>query len=172
MLPTVELADVKAHLQVEHGEDDSLISSYIDAAIATVLAQINLGEVLEEEQTEDWFGECIKLPLPIATVTSINQLDGETVGAAVDSADYAITMRNQSPIVTVSETGASGRWYRIVYDPGFAITPPWLKQAVKFIVAHFYANRESVVAAPGIAAAELPQTFEFLIAPHRRVWFA
>lgn len=45
--PLFTLEEAKAHLRVEHGDDDALIGTYSDAAVAQVLQFCNLALVPE-----------------------------------------------------------------------------------------------------------------------------
>lgn len=39
--PLFTLAEVKAHLRVEHGDDDAIITAYMDAAVGRILMYCN-----------------------------------------------------------------------------------------------------------------------------------
>lgn len=43
--PLFDLAQAKAHLRVDHSDDDALIETYSDAAVAKVLQYCNIGTV-------------------------------------------------------------------------------------------------------------------------------
>lgn len=167
--PTIELDQTKEHLRVEHDLDDSLISAYISAAISSALASIGLSDVLDVDQTLDFAGQSVCMPLPLHTVTSVVVLNSDgTEGDSLTSDDWTAT----ETTLTIDTDPAPGEQYRMVYVAGWATTPSWFNLACLFLIAHFYENRSASVIGPGIVVADLPMGVEHLLAPHRRIWFS
>lgn len=143
--PVVSLADLKAHLNVLHDEDDDLISAYEAAAVSWLdgyngyLGRCIMPQVWEE--TLDGWGAW---PLAFGDVRTIDQLSylntqGET--AILTTGDIAIS--GGSVVTAWGPGGATG--IRIRYTVGMPETDiPAIRQAIKMTVAHWYRNREAV----------------------------
>lgn len=50
---------------------------------------------------------------------------------------------------------------------GVNVIPEAIKQAMKLLIGHWYANRESVVVGPGVTASAVPATVETLLWPYK-----
>ena len=189
--PTVEpltLAEVKAHLRVDHTDEDSLIAIYLAAARANVDGPEGfLGRALVTQVWElvlDAFPENeIKIPLPpLQSVDAIRYDD--TAG------NEQIVPTNNYFVDTVSEPGwvvgmKGSTWptpmdavntVRIRFTAGYAPTndsPPDLranipfdiKAAILLHVGSMYENREEVVV--GGIIGQLPWGAEALLRPRR-----
>jgi uncharacterized phiE125 gp8 family phage protein len=174
----VTLASAKAHLRVDHSDEDTLIQALIDAAVAHLDGWSGvLGRALVTQtwrQTYDAFEDRLRLPMPAASVTSLTYVDadGLTVTLAVEAyvlltdalgsfvePAHGLTWpgtRDQSGAVAVTFTCG---------EPGSSVPAP-IKAAILLMVGDLYANREAVVT--GTIVTSNP-TVDALIAPYRRV---
>jgi uncharacterized phiE125 gp8 family phage protein len=187
--PTVEpltLAEVKAHLRVDHTDEDSIIALYLQAARMNLEGPEGfLGRAIVTQVWElviDAFPESeIKIPLPpLQTVDSIRYDDPAGDEQIVDTTDYWVD--------NVSEPGwvvPTTMWptpldavnaVRIRFTAGYppdTASPPDLTTNIPFdikagILLHvgsMYEHREQVVV--GVAATSLPWGAENLLRPRR-----
>jgi len=95
--PEVEplsLVEAKAHLVVEHDEDDSLIASYVKAARrACEMMQWRSYITQTREERLDRFGHgvCIGLPYgPVQSITSIKYTDTAGVEQTLSADNYSL----------------------------------------------------------------------------------
>lgn len=185
----VSPVEAKAHLRVDHGDDDAVIASLIAAATDHLDGWTGiLGRCLVEQewrQDFDAFRSC--LPLPLGPVLSISSV---TVGGeVVDASDYAlITDAGGRSRVEISHIAAGSGPVSITYQAGYATipevpedpgppvvpaipaqstVPPALKVAILLLAGHWYNHPEAVVT--GTIATALPFAVNALIAPYRRV---
>lgn len=190
--PVVSLADMKAHLRVDHSEEDTLIQALEQAAVQHLDGADGwLGRALLQQtwelRLEDFCDDEIRIPLPpLITVDSIQYYNGlgvlttlpttyyEVVGAT-SSQPACVALRHGYvwPVPDIREeaviiTFTAG--YSINSSPAEGSVPMPIVQAIKLAVGHWYANRESV--AIGVSVAELPMAFEALLAPFRVHYFA
>jgi uncharacterized phiE125 gp8 family phage protein len=190
--PFVELATVKAHLRVDHDDDDTLIEAYIAAACAHIDGP---GGWLERaigvqtlEVRSDTFSapgcNTLDLPFPpVIDVVSVNYLDAEGAEQTLDAADYAVTggytlrpaYDGAWPTV-LGYADAVRIQYRAGYvvdpvaDPLVAAIPAQITAAVLLMVGDLYQNRETTIPKDGATAIPMSTTVERLLAPFR--WWA
>ncbi len=188
--PVVSLEEAKAHLRVDHDDDDDYIESLVAVATATIDGPNGwLGRCLVE-QTLEWrgpsFGPCDgRLPYPpVLEIESVKYDDGAGAEQTVPDADYRLIGQPNQPRV-VLEYGAS--WpsarcqdeaVRIRYTAGWpvetesegedAVTtwtgPAPIKHAVLLMVSELYENRE---AASDASRKELPFAVTALLSTFR-----
>lgn len=156
---SVDLTTAKAHLRVSGSSSDTIITTYLNAAIAWVERftrhKLSSGAVTE---TFTEFGEYLALSWqPATALTSISYKDAGGVTATVTGASlsdgriYAPeggwpSIQQYSPI-TVS------------YTAGHGTTPQELDQATLLLVGHFFQHRDE--------QAPIPEAVEFLCGPFR-----
>lgn len=153
----VSLAEAKAHLRVEHDADNLLISGLIAAARETVEAETGRQLVtatwtlkLDEFPTDE--EEIVIRHPPLSSVSSITYLDADGASQTFNSSSYQ-----------VDTTGVFGRivlapdasWpvtesdrinaVTVTFIAGQAVAsvPEAAKVAIKFLVGHWYENREA-----------------------------
>lgn len=181
----VSLVEARAHLRVDHTDDDTLITSLIAAAVDHLDGWTGiLGRCLvtqEWRQDFDAFASCLSLPLgPVISISSV------TVGGnTVDAASYALKTdaggRARVEFDGLSVSGSTSITYTAGYAtipevpadgevpaiPAQSTVPPALKVALLLLVGNWYANRETMVV--GATVESLPFAVDALIAPFRRV---
>lgn len=183
----VSLDEAKAHLRVIERdgngdalpfEDDALLEAYIAAAVDHLDGWTGvLGRALVKQSwRQDYSGfGCLRLPLgPVASITKIENFDGDNVVQTVDPSVYVMrTDARGSYVDVVPGQSWPGHYSRpdavsVTYVAGVddADVPPAIKAAILLFAAHLYANREAVAET---AMAELPLGFHALIAPYRRI---
>lgn len=188
----VDLATAKAHLRVDHDDDDAIIGAYIAAACGHIDGPGGwLGRAIGPQTLElraDDFRGCdgqgaFDLPFaPIIDVVSVKYLDGaDGAEQTVTPTDYEITARS------TLRPGYEIEWptarsfadaVRIRYRAGYvadptaetlvAAVPAPVVAAVLLMVGDLYANRETA-AEGGRPAVQMSLTVERLLAPFR-IW--
>jgi len=160
----VTLTEAKAHLRVDHSEDDALISSLISAS-RVYCEQFTARAFITQtwEYVVDAFPTNeIMLPMPpLQSVVSIKYDDGAGVEQTLDITEYEVDTVSQPGWVVPVTTGWPAVWdsinsvrIRFVagYDPGTdspidlaANVPHSLKAAILLHVGQLYAQREDIV---------------------------
>lgn len=178
----VSLAEAKAHLRVEHDEDDA----YITSLIKTVTARIDgrngwLRRALVNQTWKlelPWFpvARCIALPMPpLQSVTSIKYFDHNNEEQTFAAEAYEVVKSTDEGYIYL-KTGESwpGTWERqgavaITFVAGYGesgeAVPENIRHAIKIEIAGLYgADRgdegEKVPPSPAIKR---------LLGPHKRV---
>lgn len=177
--PVVSLAEAKAHLRVEHADEDAYITSLVQAATSHLDGWSGtLGRALVEqtwEVTLDAFPVgAIHLPLgDVIAVTSVKYDDTAGDEQTVSSTDYFLDNRSLDgwvvPFADVSwpDTLDAVNAVRVRYTAGYgaaSAVPAAIRHAILMLVAHWYANREAVTAG---GASALPMAVDALTHPFR-----
>lgn len=162
----ITLDEAKSWLRVVWTNEDDVIKAAIAAARAkleTLTGRAFTTQTVEE--VHDAFPSCgIRLArAPVQAVASVKYIDVDGVEQTLSPALYDVD-RDSEPGWILPVSGV--HWPRsapgihkvsITYTAGYgtsAEVPPPIKQAVKFLVAHLYANREATD--PRGEMAEIP----------------
>lgn len=178
--PLVSLEQAKRWLRVEHGDDDGLISSLIEAAQRhldgpTGLLGRALGRQTLEYGLSQFGGSQIDLPCPpvveVLSVTYANSVGADQTWGPVSWRLFDRGLDRWSLAPSYGGTWPLARLdhgsIRIRYRAGYETPPAPLQQAILLLTAHWYANREPVNV--GNITTELPLGVSVLIAPYR-IW--
>lgn len=174
----VSLSDVKAHCRVSHNDDDTVLTSLLNAAVAYLDGWSGvLGRCLVTQTWRQDYGSfgCLRLPLgPVASIASITYYDAgnEQQTLSTDLYDlftdelgsYVGSKPGQSWPSAYSRDDAVSVTF--VAGTASADVPAPLKAAIMLLVSHWNENRE---AATAVAMVELPLAVDALISPHRRM---
>lgn len=171
MAEPVSLFDAKAHLRVEHTEDDALIADYIQAARSHVesLTSRTLVSTSRTDYFDEW-EECFVLTwAPVSAVSSVKYLDLDGVLQTASTSLYRVDTASLKARIELEfgqiwpPARCAINAIQINYTSGAAV-PAALKQAILFGVGHFYEQRVPVGAG---SLAELPHSVSALCAPYR-----
>lgn len=185
----IDLATAKAHLRVGTIDEDALITAYLAAAQAAV-ENFTSKLLTQQSVQQDFAGfplggrNCFDRGLnrvpaealrlwqgPVSAILSIDYDDVDGVQQTLTDFRFVdglmavlLPAYGSSWPVAQNEAGS----VRVTYTAGYAdgAVPPAFDQAVLFLVAHYYANREAVNADVRAAAVELPLGIEMLLAPY------
>lgn len=170
-LMTVEQA--KAHLRVDHDDDDTLITDLVEAAVDLLDGYAGtLGRALV---TQGWRlhlpafplrtpGRWIELPLPpLQAVTSIDYTADDGTTQAVPADWYEVLNGPVGRVVLRTgfawpSTAVGPRAVRVNFTAGYgaaSAVPPAVRQAVKVMIAAWYSDREGSEKTMPIAAERL-----------------
>jgi len=155
----LELAEVKAHLRVEHDAEDDLILRLLRMARQRAETDNDLALITQELEyrLDDWpSSSMIRLPRgPIQSVDEIAYVDQAGNPQVIDPANYEVdlylrparlrpapeytwpTVKDQLNAITITYTAGWG-------DNGEDV-PEEIRQALLLIVGDFFENRESVI---------------------------
>lgn len=175
----VSLEEVKAHLRIDHPDQDAVIVALITAATAHLDGWTGvLGRALVAQtwrMAMDAFpGDTITIPLgPVTSVESIKYTDTAGAEQTVPTADYEVDLYPVEARICVGDNGWPStddvvNAVRVEWVAGYATAddvPDDLKNAILLLVGHWYEHREAATMSP---ATEIPMGVPALIAPYRR----
>lgn len=157
MAEPVDLAAMKEHLRVTDNSEDATITAYIAAArehCEQLTDRILVQRQITEARYTRW-GVIRLYRRPIVSVDSV---------AYTDTAGNPATYTGARLVDGVLYPAMDGTWpelrkgelFTVTYTAGYAAgaVPQAFVQAIKLLVGHWFANRETVM--PGGASAEVP----------------
>jgi uncharacterized phiE125 gp8 family phage protein len=175
-LEPVTLQEVKLHCRIDSLEDDDLVNSLISAARQLIETQAGIRLVTQTIQDDrDEWPDVWYLEGPVQSVSSVDYLDSDGNWQEVDLTDVDIdTAANPARVAP----GVDLDWpevyggmgcVSITYVAGYgapSAVPAILKQAIKLLVAHWYAVRETVNV--GNIVNEVPYTVDAIVKMFQR----
>ncbi|SHF67435.1 phage conserved hypothetical protein, phiE125 gp8 family [Loktanella atrilutea] len=169
----IKVEEAKLFLRVDGAEEDALIEGLIAAAVDHLDGRSGILGRCMVTQVWRYQAQCLHaqfdFDMPGATAATVRFVDatGETQAVTLPNDRLVETVRGSSLIVSDADPLAAWRGPAMI-DATFGTAvddvPPALVQAVRMLVAHWYANREAVVTR---SAAPLPLGVQMLIAPYR-----
>lgn len=159
------LADAKMHLRVTHDDEEALIASLRDAACEHVERVSGVALASADYRWEgSSFAQLSVLPLrPVTALIEAQYLDADGATQTYDGA----RLIGGAVYPAVNETWPVASGLASITFAAGDDCPPDLLAAVKLLLGHFYANRETVVI--GSISSELPMSVAALIETHRKV---
>ncbi|QIB32640.1 head-tail connector protein [Ancylobacter pratisalsi] len=172
------IADVKAHLRVDGGDDDGYLEGLVAAAAGWIGGPAGwLGRSLGM-QTLEVTGRCfddrglgvIMLPArPVAEVVAVSYVDTSGVERAIEPEQYRLIGDigiNPVPGFTWPSTADVPEAVRIRYKAGYEAghIPAPIRLAILMLVGQWYGNREAASNRPQV---ELPFAVEALLMPFK-----
>lgn len=176
----VTVSEAKAHLRVDHSDEDALIEGLIRAAVSHLDGRTGvLGRCIVTQTWElilDAFPfDAIEIPLgPVASVTSISYVDVNGATQTVSAETYYVDTSSLSAWIVPDDfwpetmDTANAVTVRFVAGTAAADVPAALKQAILLLIGSWYENRAAVNV--GNITTTLPFTVDALIAPFCRKW--
>lgn len=145
--PAVSLAEVKAYLRLEHGDDDGLLAGFVRTA--TALCEAFTGQWLMIRETEQrlvadrLWQRLAAAPIVaiVAVATAEGPLDQSAYESEIDPTGVG-RIRLRAPTAgarAVIRAGMGSDWNDV---------PEPLRQGIVRLVAHLYANRDAADAGP------------------------
>lgn len=166
-------AEAKAHLVVEHTNDDTLIASYIQAA--RIMCEQHQWRSYITQTREEWLNAFpvgpIYLPYgPVQSITSIKYIDIDGTEQTYSSDNYTLDTVNDMVYLDYNlawpSTQCIQNAVKVRYVAGYGATgsavPETIRSAMRLLIGHWYLNREGVLT--GITATQLPMGVEALLA--------
>lgn len=164
----LDLAVVKRHCRVTHGEDDTYFEALLAAAGESAEAATH-----RQLLTATWELRIDRFPpgggplyLPLGNwqaTTSVDYVDADGVTQTLDAELYETVNREPAELwpafgqvwpATRYQAGAVAVRWSCGYGDTFEAIPTLLRQGMQLLVGHWYVNREAVVT--GTIATEVP----------------
>jgi uncharacterized phiE125 gp8 family phage protein len=183
LLQPLSRDEVKAHLRVQHNDDDVLIDGLIESATSYLDGPSGImGRCL---MAQDWYLYYDAFPngdllLPLANLLSVVAVEyvdpsSLTYVTWTQALNYEVDATAHEgwviPVHGWPAIAATSNAMRVTFRCGFgelaSDVPAAIRLAMKLMIGHWYENRETVNA--GTVTSELPLTTEALLAPFRRV---
>jgi uncharacterized phiE125 gp8 family phage protein len=176
----ISLGEAKAHLRIDAGDEDALVTSLI--AAARMFVEKTLGVALITQSWSYFFdfwpsAGCITLPiLPVQTVSAVKVHDDAGGWTTLDAGSYIVdvlseparlVLKGAVPSIEARALNAFEVTFTAGYGDEVDDVPEPIRQALKLLVAHWFERREPVVL--GLSAQEVPATVAALLLPYRRV---
>lgn len=183
----VSLADMKAHLRIDHSDDDALISAYLEAVVSMLDGP--QGKLKRAIMRQTWIQSqrgCnganvvwLELP-PVDAITAVEYYDDDFNLQSATLADFTTIDQNDGFKVVRPVPGKDWPDYtveradslRITFTTGaetVADVPPAIIHAIKLLTAHFYHNAEATT---DLRLRDIPFGIEALLEPYRSKWVA
>ena len=152
---SVSTANAKAHLKVEHSNDDTLIDGYVKAAEGEVESYTNrtMISTVYDYYLSAFPKNGIVLPFsPVSAVTSIKYYDSSNVEQTLASSNYYYNIYEEPCVIRYVDSAPSTYEDRsnavvVRFTAGYAAAaniPAPLVQAIKLLMADLYENRTDV----------------------------
>lgn len=175
------LEEVKDYLRVDTNSEDTLITSFIIAARRQVEARTYRPLI-----TQTWLlsldfsdiSDIVEInKFPLQSVDSIKYFDIDGNIQTIDSSKYIVDINSNPcrvqftdlPSTIKNQINAMQIEFTCGYGDLASYVPEDIKLAMKFIIGHYYENRQDVVT--GTQVNEIPQSSQFLLEPYRNSVF-
>jgi len=171
----LSLSDAKAHLRLSGTDDDAYVTALIEAATGYFEDQTALKLITQTLllSLPDWPCDVVlRLPrMPVQSVSSVKYLDGSGTLQTLAGSAYVVSIEPPQAVVVPAsgtvwpmvQTGQP-QGVRVEFVAGFGASasnvPELVKHGLKFLVAHWYANREP---AHGQAMTEAPMAVQSIM---------
>jgi len=182
----ITLEEAKEHLRVTDTNSDSYIQGLI--AMVTEYVEGVTSRTLITTQytwTRDEFprAQCMLVPKPpLQSISSITYIDTnqstQTWGSTYYTVDTASVPARICPAyqetwpITLNVPNAVTVTYTAGYGNHLGAVPEGIKHAIKFLVAHYWSNRqESVTAAALVTSVNTPKASDWLLARYQVPFF-
>ncbi len=165
--PTVEplsLAEMRAHLRLEHDDEDALIAGMLSAARAAVERYLRRALIAQQWQLvlDGWPEGPVRLPRPpLMQVDAVRVLDAGGTATLVPASDYAVETRAEPGFLypggaaVLPVPGRARGGIEIDFTAGYGsdwnAVPAPIRQALLIMVADLYETRGA--APPAIVGA-------------------
>lgn len=174
----VSLADAKAHLRVDHADEDALIAGLVAAATQSIDGPNGwLGRAIGVQTLEAFlpaFGVAsIGLPYPPAIdIVEVGYLDAADKAEVVDPSIYELSgqlLRARWGLhwPTAAWRGCDAEVVRIRYRAGYQVIPAPIRAAILLMTGDLYGQRETFLAGAAPAVAPMSTTVATLLSPFR-----
>ena len=172
----VSLAEAKAHLRVDHDDQDDLITAQIKAATVWLdgYAGILGRALITQTWRQDFAGFADRLPLPVSPVISVvgvSYFDAGNVQQTLDAGVYDLLADARGAYITLRPGQSWPATFRradavsVTFTAGYgaaADVPEPIRQAILLIVQRLFDGADTAI---DIA---IERTVHSLIAPYRR----
>ena len=168
----ITLTEAKAHLVVEHTDDDTLITALI-AAVSDYVESYT-GRAITERAAEslvlDGFCDPIELPVvPVQSVTSVQYNDTDDAQQTLAASGYRVDGRKLKTEIRLAygadwpNTTAAPESVTVTYVAGYPAgqEPELLKRAALLLLGSLYEQRDNHIT--GVSINAVPMSAEILM---------
>lgn len=174
-VPILSLAEAKAHLRVDHSDEDALITALVSAAASHLDGYSGvLGRALVQQtwrHDRDGFEDEMRLPVgDVISVASVTYYDAANALQTLPASIYEARADEAGPFIALKADQAWPTTYaredavRVTWTAGFGtdatFIPEAIKAAAKLLIGGWYDSRST---------GEIPAAVGALLAPFRRV---
>lgn len=177
--PLLTLTEAKDHLEIDHSDKDTLITSLVAAASAMLDGYDGMTGKTIAEQTvaysiRQFPGRKLNIPVyPVKSLTSVSYYDEANEQQTIDVANFRLLSNEDYATLDLIE----GYSLPTLYDRqdaitftllcGFAAIPEPIKHAARLMVGHWFENRE---AASEKSVKAIDWAVEALVGRYRKGW--
>ncbi len=172
----VTLAEAKAHLRIDHGDDDDLLAGLVRAARQEVERSTGMALLAQSWRLvlDDWpQNGCVLVRIhPLREVQSITAFGSEGEGSVIDPDTYQVDAVSRPARIHFTAPVAPLRamnGLEIDFTAGFGEAgtdvPDPLKRAILLLVAHWYEFRAGY--GPADQPVSYPAGFDRIVAGYR-----
>ena len=178
----VTLTEAKDHLEIDHSDKDTFITSLVAAASQMIdgydgMVGKTVGEQTVTYSLADTPPVHIDLPVfPVKSLTSVSYFDTDGNSQTIDVASFRLVGNEDYAFLETVE----GFQWPTTFDRhdaitftllcGFDTVPQALKHACLMLVAHWFENREDVLV--GSISKSIEMAVESLVNRYRKGWVA
>ena len=151
---SITLETLKAHLKVDGDDEDELIQSYLDSAIAEAesytrrpLSESVFEAYLDSFPTKAKLDQC---PVDITSI-EVTYQDENNVTQTLDPAEYFVRKVTDDEYPTIEFNGTMPKLYdaeevvKIAFDAGYETLPPVIYNWILNRAASLYENRQAQI---------------------------
>ena len=178
-LEPVSLLEAKAHLRVDHNDEDTLISSLIITSRLHIEASLGLGLITQSWSLflDEWpQGTTVRLPLrPIQSVDAVRLYNEDETTQLIAASGYYVDGKGApARLVRLGGVGwpapkRAANGIEIAFTAGYgnaaSDVPQPIRQALLLLIAHWYERREPFEV--GGSAVAIPKMVSELLMPYR-----
>lgn len=178
----VSLPEAKAHLRVTSNDEDAYIQGLINAAIAHVDGEGELGRAMITQTWAQWVSQApgyVRLKMgPFQALVSVEYYDAAGTLQTATLSEFETWLDGDfvtcKPKDSIAWPQADDRpdaikiTYRVGYGDTAASVPDGIRHALLILIEHWYQNRGQVTAE---SVNSLPLAFDALIANERVGWY-
>jgi uncharacterized phiE125 gp8 family phage protein len=180
----VAIEDVRAYLRIDTDDENALLDSLIETAVAYVENYTNRALITQTvDELWKWWPHKDHFHIPKTPLQTLEEAEylaqGETTYVSftdivtVDTYNDRIYLNFGEvwPCYTLDAGGGIHLEWTCGYGDRPQDVPDPIRQAIKLLVGHWYENREPVFVQSGAGAEQLPFAVRALLAPYRVVSF-
>jgi len=169
----ITVADLKAHLRVDHSDEDTLITSLRGAAISWIEDYCNtrLGDVTAVGYIDHFYNA--RFPIgPVNSISSVTYKDAAGDTQTLATTKYWYDIKTKSARITFDNVpdlyDDTFHAVQINMNIGYAEAdvPEPILHAIRLLVGHLYENRQQV---SRTNVYELPLGIHSLVSPYRNI---